>query len=434
MGGAMVGIAEGMDALAYNPAALALTKNSFSLQLQSFPVSELKVNDTECGPGGIGAIAGLTQKVLRDRIGLGFTFTQSGGGGGGGNGTYSWPTFSGPGLLDIQGGGAGIGPVNFGLALKLHDTLAIGVMPTSNIWVRTSPIQLGISQLLQTVLGVSVGAPSTNINPNIGLGISLQDTQYAFSVAWRPSKYLSLGYESIPITKIRLEIPILIKGGGLINDINDVVISDIANNPPIQQYGVGVNIPINNTNKLTLAWSQQILGFKTLYNNLYSDYLKYSDPLLTNVISISGVSAPTPVNNAVVNRYGAEYLLGLNGMKGVPKALDRRNAVLAIRGGYFNWNSPYPTTLYGHNFDNDSQVFSGGLGLSFDRAGKSSLDNPLADRTFSIDMHVQYIHIDEKDYQLMYDYWGNPESSGDLFHFHTGGQICVVGVELSWLH
>ena len=435
MGGAMVGIAEGIDALAYNPAALALTKNSFSLQLQYFPVSDLKVNDTQCGPSGFGALAGLTQKALRDRIGFGFEFMpQSGGGGGGGSGTYSWPTFGGPGLLSIQGGGVGIGPVNLALALKLHDTLAIGVMPTSNIWIRTSPIEIGLGQLLQTILGAGAGSPATDINPNIGLGLSLEDTKYSFSVAWRPIKYLSLGYETIPITKIRLRIPIVINGGGVIDDIRELIMADILDTPPIQQYGVGVNIPFNSTNKLTLAWSQQILGFKTLYDELYGDYLKYSDPVLTNAISISGVGAPTKVNNAVVNRYGAEYLLGLKGLKGVPKALDRRNAVVAIRGGYFDWNSPYPSTLHGHTFDNDLQVYSGGFGLSFDRAGKSSLDKPLTDHSFSVDMHVQYINVDTKDYKLMYDYWGNPLSSGDLYHFHTGGQIWVVGLELSWLH
>jgi len=431
MGGAMVGIADGIDSLAYNPAALALSKSSFTLQLQYFPVSELKVNDTECGPGGIGVTAGLTQKLLRDRIGLGLTFSQSGGGGGGGN-TYNWPSFGGPGLFQTTGGGVGIGPISWGVALKLHDTLAVGVMPTSNIWVRTSPVEIGLAQLLKGLLGVSIGAPATDINPNIGLGFSFEDVKYSFSVAWRPIKYLSFGYETIPLTKMRLRVPLVIDAGGLMDDIRTMVLSDIQSTPPIQQYGVGVNIPISQS-MLTLAWSQQILGFKTLSDELYGDYLKYNNKMLSDVVSV-GYGAPTPMDNAVINRFGGEYVIGLKGLKGVPKALDRRNAELAFRGGYFKWNSPYPDELHGHDFDNDADIYSAGMGLAFDRTGKSSLEKPYTTSRFSIDVHMQYLDIEDKDYTLAYDYWGQPRSSGDLYYFHTEGQIWVVGLELTWLH
>jgi len=305
-------------------------------------------------------------------------------------------------------------------------------MPSTNVWIRTSPIELGLGQILQGILGVTVGAPSTDLNPNVGLGISGEEAKYAFAVAWRPVKYLSLGYESIPLSKIRLRIPISIKGGGLIDDVNTMMLSDIQTNPPIEQYGVGVNIPISNS-KLTLAWTLQNIGYGKLHDELYSDFLKYNDPLLKNAVSVS-YGAPAEVKDAVVNRFGVEYLMGLKGMKGVPAALSRRNAVLALRGGYFKWNSPYPKNPDGWTLDNDADIYSMGLGLAFDRAGKSALENPLTTRTFSVNMHVQYIDLADKNYKLQYNYWGSPTSSEDLYYFHTEGQIWVVGLELSWLH
>jgi hypothetical protein len=431
MGGAMVGIAEGIDALAYNPAALALTRNSVSVQVQYFADSKLMVNDTNCGPGGVGIVAGLTQRALRDRLGFGFAFTQSGGGGGGGGGGglsllgggggYSWPMY----------GGASL-PISYGIALRLHDTLGVGIMPASNLWIRTSPIELGLGQILQSVLGMSIGAPSTDVNPNIGLGLSFEDLRWSFSVAWRPLKYVSFGYQNIPSSKVRLRVPLVIRGGGIIDDIRSMILSDISTSPPIQQYGVGVHIPLPKSN-LTLAWSQQLLGFGKLYDELYGDYLKYDDPALKNAVSV-GYGAPTPIKDAVVNRFGAEYVLGLACLPGVPKAFERRNAQLALRGGYFQWKSPLPESLHGRSFDNDANVYSMGLGFAFDRASRNALEKPMRNQQFSVDMHVQYIDLAKKDYQLQYDYWGSPMSPGDLYYFHTEGQIWVVGLTLNWLH
>ena len=431
MGGAMVGIAEGIDALAYNPAALALTRNSVSLQVQYFPSSKLMVNDTNCGPNGVGVLVGLTQRALRDRLGLGVSFSMvaSVGGGGGGGGLpmiggssgYSWPMYGGPTI-----------PAYYGFALRLHDTLGVGVMPTSNLWIRTSPIELGLTQILQGVLGMSIGAPATDINPNIGLGTSAEDLKWSFSVAWRPLKYVSMGYVNTPLTKTRLRVPITIRGGGVIDDIHTMIMSDISTSPPTQQYGVGLNIPLP-LSKLTLAWSQQILGFGKLHDELYGDFLKYDDPALKNAVSVN-YGAPSPIKDATINRFGAEYVLGLACLPGVPKALERRNAQLAFRGGYFQWKSPLPDTLHGRDFDNDANVYSMGLGLAFDRANRSSLEKPMRNQQFAVDMHVQYLDIAKKDYQLTYDYWGNPRSPGDLYYFHTEGQIWVVGLELSWLH
>jgi hypothetical protein len=305
-------------------------------------------------------------------------------------------------------------------------------MPASNQWIRTSPIELGLSQILAGVLGITIGAPATDINPNIGMGISSEDLKWSFAVAWRPLKYLSLGYVNIPLTKTRLRVPITIKGGGLIDDQHTMIMSDISTTPPVQQYGVGVHIPIPHS-KLTLSWSQELLGFGKLYDELYGDFLKYDDPALKNAVSV-GYGAPSPIKDATVNRFGAEYILGLACLPGVPKALERRNAQVAVRGGYFKWDSPLPDTLYGRSFDNDADVYSFGLGMAFDRAGRRSLEKPMTKQQFSVDMHVQYIDIASKDYKLMYDYWGNPRSPGDLYYFHTEGQIWTVGLELSWLH
>ena len=417
MGGAMVGIAEGIDAIAYNPAALALSPNSATLDLQYFVNSSLMVNKTNEGPQSIGIIAGVTQKLLRDRIGIGFLINVPPGVGG------DWPSYS-AGTLPIAMG--------FGLAFRLHDTLGIGIAPATNLWIRSSEIQLGLASLLQGMLGITIGSPATDVNPNVDLGLSVEDTQWAVAVAWRPVKYVSLGYVNIPETKTRLRIPIVIKGGGLVDDIRTIMLSDISTTPPIQQYGVGVHIPIPRS-ELTLAWTQQKLGFGDLYDDLYGDYLKYSDPELSSVISV-GYGAPAPVKNATVNRYGLEYLLNLKGIRGVPNALSQRNSVLAVRGGYFQWKSPYPEELWGTRFDSDADIYSMGMGLTFDRKGKSSLERPLSKNQFSLDMDIQYLDLEEKNYQLAYDYWGQPRGPADTYYYHTEGQIWAVGLQFSWLH
>jgi len=417
MGGAMVGIADGIDAIAYNPAAIALSPDSVSLQFQAFPSSELMVNETNEGPQSFGLIMGLTQKVLRDRIGVGALVGYPASVGG------DWPSYA-TGTLPLLMG--------YGVAIRLHDTLGIGIAPASNLWIRSSEIQLSLSQLISGLLGIQVGAPATDVNPNVALGISTEDTKYAIAVAFRPVKYLSLGYMDIPLTKTRLRIPIVIKGGGMVDDMRSIMLSDIATTPPIQQYGVGVHIPIPNS-KLTLAWTQQKLGFGDLYDELYGDYLEWSDPKLTNAISV-GYGPPAPMKNATVNRYGLEYLLNLQGIGGIPASLKQRNSTLAVRGGYFQWKSPYPEELWGTRFDSDADIYSFGLGLSFDRKGKTSLERPLLNNRFSVDMDIQYLDLEEKDYKLQYDYWGNPRSPGDVYWYHTEGQIWAVGFQFSWLH
>lgn len=417
MGGAMVGIAEGLDAIAYNPAALALGPNSTSVQFQYFPSSRLMVNETNEGPQGFGLIMGLTQKVLRDRIGVGLLIGYPASVG------SDWPTYA-TGTLPLLMG--------YGIAIRLHDTLGIGIAPASNLWIRASEIQLSLTQLLTGLLGVSVGAPVSDVNPNIALGISTEDTKYAIAVAFRPIKYISLGYVDIPLTKTRLRIPIVIKGGGMVEDMTMTMLSDISTTPPIQQYGVGLHIPIPQS-ELTLAWTQQKLGFGDLYDELYGDYLEWSDPKLSAVVSV-GYGPPAPMENATVNRYGLEYLLNLKGLGWVPSSLRQRNAVVAFRGGYFQWDSPYPEELWGTRFDSDADIYSFGLGMTFDRKGKSSLERPLAKNQFSVDMDIQYLDLEEKDYKLSYDYWGQPRSPGDVYWYHTEGQIWAVGFQFSWLH
>ncbi len=417
MGGAMVGIADGIDAVAYNPAALALSPNSASLQLTYFPSSEMIVNDVNEGPQSFGIIMGLTQKVLRDRIGLGFLLNVAPSVGG------DWPSYS-AGILPY--------PMGFGVGIRLHDTLAVGVAPASNLWIRASEIQLSLTQVLQGLLGVAIGAPATNVNPNIDLGFSAEDTQYALSVAFRPIKYLSLGYVNVPLTKTRLRIPLVIRGGGLVDDMKSIILSDISTTPPIQQYGVGVHIPIPRS-ELTLAWTQQKIGLGDLYDDLYGDYLQWSDPKLSSVVSV-GYGAPPPVSNVTVNRYGLEYILALKGLSGIPGALSQRNSALALRGGYFQWKSPYPDQLWGTRFDSDADIYSFGMGLAFDRKGKSSLERPRSKNQFSIDLDLQYLDLATKDYQLSYDYWGNPRGPADVYWYHTEGQIWAAGLQFNWLH
>jgi len=427
MGGAMVAVAEGIEAVAYNPAILALTRNTLTAQLQLFPSAKLMVNEVNCAPSGTGVVLGFTQKFLRDRLGVGFLFNLSAGGGSGGGGAslpligggggYSWPAFSTPSL-----------PLGWGFGFKLHETLGVGIAPASDIWIRLSEINIPVTQLVPALVGISLGTPPTDINPNMGLGISTENVKFAFAIAFRPIKYLSLGYMTIPMSKTRVRIPLVIRGGGLMDDIRTLIISDVSTTPPVEQFGAGIHIPIPHS-KLTLAYTYQYLGFAELYEELLGDYLKYSDSLLNEVISVS-YSAPSPKDDIHLNRYGLEYILRL-GEFGV---LGNRNPELAIRGGYFEWKSILPGGFWGSEFDNDFQVYSFGLGFKFDQKGKSSLERPLVKHQFAVDFHLQYLTMEEKSYITRYGYWQQPLNPADFYYYHTEGEIWAVGLEFTWLH
>ena len=429
MGGAMVAVAEGIEAIAYNPALLALSKDSTSLQIQTFPSAKLMVNDVNCGPGSAGVVLGMTQKFLRDRIGVGYLLNISAGGGSGGGsslpliggGGYSWPDFQSPSL-----------PLGMGMGIRLHDTLAVGIAPATDLIIRTTEINIPITQVLQGLLGVAIGAPAANVNPGIGLGISPESVSFAIAVAFKPIKYLSLGYINIPMSKVRLRVPLVIRGGGLISDTYTLLINDLSTSPPIEQYGVGVHIPIPKS-KLTLAYTYQHLGYGKLYDELYGDYLKYTNPNITDVVSIS-YSAPAPRKDVNVDRYGIEYIMYLNQFGWAPEVLAKRNAELAIRAGYFYWKTPLPDELWGSDFGNDFQVYSFGLGLKFDRKAKSALVEPRRKNQFAIDLHLQYLTMEDKDYIVQYNYWQQPQGNPTFYYYHTEGEIWALGLEFSWLH
>ena len=427
MGGAMVAVAEGIEAIAYNPAILALTRNSLTAQLQLFPSAKLMVNDTNCAPSGTGMVLGFTQKFLRHRLGVGFLFNMSAGGGIGGEGAsipligdgggFSWPTFSAPSL-----------PLGWGFGIKLHETLGVGIAPASDMWIRVSEFNLPMTPYLRVLLGVDVGRPALDINPGFGMGISSENTKFALAVAFRPIKYLSLGYMTIPLSKTRLRLPLVIYGGGVMDDSQSLMIFDINATPPVEQFGAGVHIPIPHS-ELTLAYTYQYLGFGELYEELYGDYLKYSDPLLNDVVSVS-YSAPIPQDDVYLNRFGLEYTLRL-GEFGV---LSGRNPELAVRAGYFEWESFLPQVPRDNRFDNDFQVYSFGLGFKFDQKGKASIEQPLVKHQFAIDFHLQHLTMEDKDYVLQYGYWQQPTASEQYYYYHTEGEIWAMGLQFTWLH
>jgi len=415
MGGAMVGIADGVDAVAYNPAFLAFSDDSFSLGVLNFVKSDLLVNGENEGPQGMGLVFGLTRKVLRDRVGLGFVLSKAVG--------SEWSAYS-PGTLPI--------PMGLGVGIKAHETLGIGIAPVANFWIRTNEIQVDVANIISGMLGMQLGEPATGVNPNFGLGFSLEEVNFAISVAFRPVKYVSLGYMNVPLSKARLRIPITILGGGIMDDMRMIMINELLSSPPIQQFGVGAYIPVPR-GKLTIAWAQQWIGYGELYDELFGEYLKYTNPDISSIASVS-YTPPQPKNDVTINRFGLEYIMDLKGIRFVPQAIRQRNGELAIRGGYFEWNSPNPEELYKADFDSNANVYSMGLGLSFDRKGKSSLERPLANNRFAMDVHLQFFDIPAKNYTVAYDYWGQPLSPEDYYYYHTEGQIWTLGLNFTWLH
>lgn len=437
MGGAMVAVAEGTEAIYYNPSAIALSRNSISA-LWTLRWSHLDVNGKNYGPGDTGInympnLFGLSGRFLRDRIGLGFMMSPSGligmGGGGGGEGGeglglltsgYGWPMYAGDDL-----------PIYYGLGFRLHDKLSIGFIQGMNIWLtKFSNLTLNLDDVLDLLLGVSTGVPVPDINPHWYVAVAMEPGDVGFSATFRPVKYLSLGYIKKPGYWIRYKIPVIITSETLLeDDLRLYILGDFFRVVEKEQYGAAVHVPLPKS-KLTLSYARDQQFWGRMHDDSLKEHLRRNQTDITKYIQIIGGGATADFDNVSVDRFGAEYVLEAGWLP--TQFLKSRNPKLAFRGGYYHWNSPLPDEKLGDDFDSDADVYSGGLGFTLDRKGRKFLQDPTTRRQFSVDLNVQYFDIEDRDYKLQYDQWGGIRGRSSVYYYHTEGEILNTGLQLTW--
>jgi hypothetical protein len=440
MGGAMVAIAEGPEAVYYNPSALGLSPNSSSFQ-SNYQDARLYVNGEDYGPGGMVGTYGFNQRFLRDRIALGILFPQVDLGLGGkdselGGGTgyrltglgdtpyYGWPMYGNP-----------IIPLYYGLSFRLHDTLAVAVSQSifGYSYLRFSPVILDLDANLESLLGIALGGQFTDVNYNLHLGISWEPAEPGYSFTFRPLKYISFGYLHQGEAEMDLYVPLVLKSSLLEYDLVMILVYDVLDEPAVDRMGVGFHIPLPRS-KLTLAYEQDAYLFGDLYEDRYDDWEHYT----RNLSFASGDQSisypkPSPQDNVIIDRYGLEYLLNMKGW--LPDFLSKRNPELAVRGGFFHWESPYPDDiLWGDSFDSVADAYSGGIGLSFYRKTKEQVKDPTKRRRVSIDFHFQYMALEDRDYTLEYNEWGEPVGPSQTYYYFTEGEVINCGLQLTWWH
>jgi len=435
MGGAMTAIAEGAEAAFYNSSALALTPNSTSMEWTSFH-SHLNVNGVNYGPGDssfgpVPNLIGFNQRFLRDRIGVGLLLRASGFGGGG-------DVSGGEGLgLISQGygepmyGGATI-PLFYGLSFRLHDKLAIGFTQTQNIWlIWTSDVLLNIDDILQSLIGISTGIPPVGLNPNVNISMGTEPGNVGVSVMFKPIKYLSLGYSQKPGSWVRYKVPVILSSTGLLSeDMRIIIVGDFWSSPDKEQVGAAVHVPLPKS-MLTLAWSQDHQFWGRQRKDRMKEAAHWTQPDVSRLVNVT-YGTPSPIKDISVDHYGLEYVMNAGWLP--TKFLKQRNPQVAIRGGYFHWNSPLPNIHYGGDFDSDADVYSFGLGLGLDRRGKKVQKDPTVPRRFTLDLHAQYFDIEDRDFKLSYDYWGNHRGDSSVYFYHTEGKIMDLGLQATWWH
>lgn len=438
MGSAMTAIAEGSEAVYYNPSALALSPNSVSLEW-NLRWSHLDVNGRNYGPGDTGLnympnMIGINGRFLRERIGVGLLVNQGGlggltggGGGGGGEGLglisdgYGWPMY-----------GSATIPLYYGMGFRLHDKLSIGFIQSFNLWlIKFSNLTLNVDDLLALILGVSTGVPIPNLNPNWYVAMAMEPGDVGVSVTFRPVKYLSLGYVQKPGSWTRYKIPVILTSETLLSDdMRLYILGDFWNSPDKEQWGAAVHVPLPKKSKLTLSFSQDQQFWHRMHEETRKQHLRWTQPDIADFVDVIGGDATSNWKDVYLNRYGMEYLLEAGWLP--TKFLKDRHPKLALRGGYFHWNSPLPDIKQGDDFDSDADVYSAGLGLSLDRKGRKHMKDPTAHHKFSLDVHIQYFDIANRDYKLQYNEWGDVRGSSSVYFYHTEGEILSTGLQLTW--
>ncbi len=433
MGGAMIGIASGAEATYHNSSALALSPNTTQIGLYNF-AGDLVLNENDSGPEGIGFSLGLSHRILWERLGLGLYVgmmpSASGFDGGGlplpigGISTPSWSMY-----------GSSL-PADFavGWGFRILDQLAVGGLAMQKpAVITTSAFPVLVDPILQMVIGLSTGAMPSNVS-GFGFGVSddpKDNFDYAGNVTFRPFKYLSLGFSYQPedwtTVKVRAR---LIGGGGSVLEKDKWYLFEFKSPGPVETttYGGAVHLPLW-SNTLTLSWQHEDQNWDGHYgyskdwswdtgNKFSPDFfdIKVKDPGLKDI---------------KLDRFGGELIMNAGSLMVGPLS-SIQNPKLAVRGGFYHWDSPYPKYKYswemvGH--DSDADVYSGGMGFSFDRNPKKRHPHKGVQRSVSIDTHFQYFKLEQWNTHAVLDEYGNQFFP---YYINSEGEILTMGLNITF--
>jgi hypothetical protein len=444
MGGAMVAITDSWDAVAYNPSALALAPRSVSIQLSYINGSLIK-NREDLLADGIAAKFGFNTRFFRNRIGVGLLVGMAGGAdlgsllnvgslfsGGGAAPNWKFQHYSD--TMPIQ--------FAFGLGFRLADWLSVGVsLNQRNGLVAIAPYPILVDPIIKALLGIDTGAIGTNVRgTNFAAGGDpASQVSTGFNVTFRPIQYVSFGYSYTPEawTRFNLKLRLTRIPGGLMAN-EEYYVFDIRAPGQVETiiYGLGGHIPIPwNDGILTLAWSHEIQNWDGFYPRSRSVTYSAGD-VFTQESIMSAYTRDPGLKNIANDHYGIEYVGDASPIL-FWKLRDLTNARFCVRGGYYHWNSPQPRAHHGYQvamMDSDADIYSFGLGFGFDRRKNvvSRVENPLAVSRVQIDLHVQVIAPESRNYLMRPDEWDSV--SMENYSVKTKGNITNIGIQISWIN
>jgi|GEM_PF-1933162 len=432
MGGAMVSIASGSEATYYNPASLALSPNTWSVEYSSIS-AEMMLNDENNMPGGTGVRFGFSRRFLRDRLGLGLLVGMS-------------PSSAGL-SLDFGSLGGGIPNwnysmykddlpllLNFGIGLRITDWLSVGISGGQC----DSLISLGyfpvvVDPILEQLIGISTGAMPTNVeNYNFSVGADPDsEMTYGFNVNFR-TEYLSLGYLYKPEVWSRYKLRVeLVGGGGSILPNSQYILMDMKIPGQVETtvYGGAGHIPIPwNDGSLTVAYAHEIQNWSGFYPSSVQYQWEANDTFTSEWFDYAEPRDPG-LEDVEFDRYGLEY-------EGDATALTfgkLNSPRFYVRGGYYHWNSPQPEDVNQDwqvgMVDSDADIYSFGLGLSFARK-EAQVEDPLSSPRVQVDFHFQQVTLEERDYTIQPDAWNDVPL--DNYYVQTEGSLTHYGLQVTW--
>ncbi len=441
MGGAMVSIANGWEAVYYNSSALALSRDSSSIQFSSV-TNNLEINGEQDIEDGFVAKFGINRRFLRDRIGAGLVVGMNtsslgnivdldlGAITGGGPPNWSWDQYNDPFPIIL----------NAGMGFRITDWLAVGINAAQkDSLISTSNYQLVVDPLLEAVLGIGTGVVYSNLE---GMSFSVggdegEDYTTGFNVTLRPIKYFSFGYSYAPESWSTYHIRLQLAGGqgGIMGEDQFYFIEMKApGQVETTVYGAAAHVPVPWTDGLmTLAYSHEAQNWQGFYPS--SKMYDWSASTIFTPGFFQELAIKDPgLENIEFDRYGFEYVGDVPSAVRVWKLKNLNNMKMSVRGGYYHWVSPQPDAIYEWQVamvDSDADVYSFGLGVGWDKTkGKRAVRNPLNPPRIEIDFHFQQTTLDDRDYNLRPDQWGSLPIED--FYVETSGSITQFGVQVTW--
>jgi hypothetical protein len=299
---------------------------------------------------------------------------------------------------------------------------------------------LSLDPILESLLGLSTGSIPSNVK-GMGFGVGSDpsdDYATAFNVSFRPLKYISLGYMYKPEAWSRYKLRVELVGGpgSLLGDSQYITIDmKIPGQVETTIYGGAAHIPVPwNEGLLTLSYQHEIQNWDGFYPQTTQFQWSASDIFSQEWFSEKLTKDPG-LEDVAFDRFGFEYVGDATPMMFGPLA-KLSNPRFAVRGGYYHWESPQPDVRYDYQlatFDSDADVYSFGLGFGFDRKNtRVALENPLYVRRIEVDLHVQMTDLEDRDYRVQEDIWGNKPLENYIIN--TEGHITNIGLQITWIN